>query len=286
MIGLLGRNVRLGLVFGLLALSAGCFDEKTTVTVLANGGGTVHVSRTFTEDFTTKNYSQKTDAEKQEAASRSFLTSLKACEGIVAWSSASGKVEGGHLLQDAVGYFTDVSKVKLTDVMGTAPPKPTFTWKKNADGGFSLGWGPLSSDDDGSKTFEKKPTAEEKEQEKAAMEAYKGLSIERTLVMPGKIATASGAFTGRSLSQKVTLDDVIGFNAFVAESWAKIDKKETTKEAATAALKERLKKFGIAMDATCGPPADATEVATFEKDLAKAKAAYVGSELEKKITGK
>jgi hypothetical protein len=118
------------------------------------------------------------------------------------------------------------------------------------------------------------------------MAAYKGLSLERTLVMPGKITKADRTFKDRSASTGLTLDDAVTVNKFIADSWAKIDKKETTKEAATAEVKERIKKLSMAMEVTCGPPADANDAAAFEKELAKAKATYADSELKKKVEAK
>src|SRR5579864_9183272 len=99
MIHLVGRNAAVVAALGLVALGSGCFEEKTTLTVHANGSGTVHLSRKFTEEFTKKNYEGKTEAEIQESASKSLFEGLRNCEGVVAWSTASGKVEGGRLLQ-------------------------------------------------------------------------------------------------------------------------------------------------------------------------------------------
>jgi hypothetical protein len=282
-IDLVGRNVRVAVALA-VALCSGCFEEKTTVTVYPNGSGTVHLSRKFTQEFTKENYAQKTEAEMQASAQSSFYTSLAGCEGIVAWANATGKVEGGCLIQDALGYFEDANKVKVTDVMGSAPKAPNFTWKKNPDGGISLTWAALETEDSVGKTFEKpRPTVEERAQEKKAAEAYKGLSLVRTAVLPGKITKAGGPFKDRSASVTVTLDDINSLSAFTEDCWDKIEKKATTKEAATAAVTERYAKLTLGMDLTCGPPVDPAEASSFEKELAKAKATYAGSELEKKI---
>ncbi|HZU98449.1 MAG TPA: hypothetical protein VFF73_17210 [Planctomycetota bacterium] len=285
MIHLAVRNAAVVAALGLVALGSGCFEEKTTVTVHADGSGTVHLSRKFTEEFTKKNYEGKTDAEMQDLAAMSLYEGLRNCQGVVAWSTATGKVEGGKLIQDAVGYFEDVTKLKVTNVMNTAPKDAPFTWKKNPDGGFTLGWAIMDSDDDGSKTFDKKPTAEEDAQGKTMMEALKGFSMERILVMPGKVAKADRTFKERTTSATLTFDELTAYQKHVSDTWAKIEKKETTKEAATADAKERVKKLGLAMEVTCGPP-DAGDAAAFAKELAKAKETYRGSELKKKIEAK
>jgi len=282
MIDRLVRRLAPVAMLALVASTAGCYDEKVTLEVHPNGSGKVTISRRFTEQFTKQNFEGKTDAEKEQSARNGVYSCLKGCEGFVAWTDVVGKIDGGRLVQSGVGYFEDVTKLKVSDVMGGAPKAVPFTWTKNADGGFTLAWAGLDVVED--TTFDREQTEDEVKQTKLSIEMMKGFAMSRTVVMPGAVAKATNDATieGSSASVATTYKEVVDSTALADSYRPRVAKKEITKEAALTEVKAKTKKVSLAVEVTCKPPA-ADDSATFKKELEKAKAGYVGSDLEKKI---
>jgi hypothetical protein len=267
----------IGLVLSsLLVPLVGCFEEKDTLTIFPNGAGTIHLHRKYGEEMSKMlTTSAQAGKEKQEIYD-SFYSDLSHWQGITAWAPASANLENGRVINDAIGYFEDIRAVKRVEGDVEAEDTTSFSWGAIPQGGFKFRWtskeaqtpDPLGSD-----------------VPQKLIDMFKGLRVERAVILPGTIRTCSGCTeqSGRLASFVVTGDDVAKLLTLQKDYRTRIANHQITKGRATAEFRERTKAAEGNLEITFSPDSLSGEFEQFEKDYQKAKGEFAASGTTDKI---
>ncbi len=285
---MLARTAPFTLILTASILSS-CIELKTTLTVYPNGSGKVEVSVRLNEEMSnTHLMAARTDEARQQAALESICTELRRWTGIAAWAEVRESVADGRVTSSAVGYFDDVRSVGRVMYAG----RDRYDWKKNADGGFTLEWTGAGGAGDKEPLFENVTREQGELQTRVMSLILKDARVEVEVVMPGEIREVMNLKIsgGRRASIVMTGADVMKvlerFQELRLEYAPRVRDKAMTEEAARAALEDKLRaEFGFGWRATSGRAAASLDLASFEKDLAAAKASYPDSPVAKKLTG-
>lgn len=276
MISLLRKLVLPGLL-GLSLFMAGCLEEKDTLTVYPDGSGTIHLHRRFGEQISGMITSFADKNNPQAAIEKNFYKDLSQWSGVTAWTDCKATLDGKCIVNEATGFFNDVSKLKQTEGKNTQ----SFSWTNNADGGFTLTW---SSDNQAGQNPLDQPSLPP-EQIQQMLTMMKGLKVEHEIVMPSAVTTATGCHDhkDRSASSITTDDDIAKAFAIIDDYRRKVDKGDMPKAQANTEIKAKLQDMSMNMQVACEPGNIDDEFAQFRKDYDKAKADYALADTAKKI---
>jgi hypothetical protein len=278
------RLTRLFVLTGLLGFPlfvSGCFEEKDSVTVYADGSGKIHLHRKFNKDTTEMMTSTGDKNNMQATLDGTLYKDLGPWEGIAAWADCRAAMDGDCLVTEATGYFRDIAKLKRLEGTETQ----SFRWAGDKDGGFTLTWSSANSNE--KEPFEEPaPTAEQKQMADNMLQMLKGLRVEREMILPGPANAWTGCNThqGRSASLVYTDNDAFKLSALQDDYQKKVDQGVLTKGKARDAFKvesQRLAPQNISV--TCGPGSVADEFTQFQKDFARAREEYASADTAQKI---
>ena len=261
--------VRTGIA-ALLLLLVGCVEEKNTLTVHANGAGTIRLHQKISKSVTDMILSfEKGDAAKRAAGEKQMYKALGRWQGIEAWSNPSNSLEDGALVIEALGYFDHVSRLKMTE----GKSGETFTWAKGKDGGFSLTW--MSSKDSEKKDILGDYDTDEKvAMAKNMMGMFQGLRIEHEVVLPGEVIRCTGCtvHAGRSVSRVITETDITEMFKQILDYRQQVADGKLTKDGANARLRESQARVSADLQIKCRPAKDGRGFEQFQADFLKARA--------------
>jgi hypothetical protein len=262
----------------LLMFTTGCLEEKDTLTVYPNGAGTIHLYQKLGEQLTGMVTSFAPADKKNEAVDSTLYKDLAKWQGVTAWAPVKVALADGRISYEATGYFDQVTDLKKTD----GDSVTSFAWTATPAGGFKLVWSATDS--------KKMPSLDEGNDDQDAAiagmaEMFKGLRIERAVVLPGTIESCASCteHKGRSASFVITGDDVIKVFDMQKDYRKRIASNQITKEKATAELAEKTKVFSADMEVTSAAGNVSEEFKQFEKDYKKAKADYAAAGTADKI---
>jgi hypothetical protein len=276
------RLMRVGIVV-LVLLMTGCIEEKTTVTVYKTGAGTIHLNQKINKKTTDLMFSfEKGDAAKNTAAEKFMYKELAKWQGVIAWSKPMHSLKDGALIIEATGFFDNVSQLKYADDDGKNTQ--SFAWVKINDGRFRLSWVNQNSS-------EKKDILGEYDTEdkvnmtKNMMGEFKGLRVEREVVLPGDVEDCRGCtvHAGRSASSVITDKEYTQFFNLILDYRQQVAVGTLTKDEANARLLERRAELSGNLATTCRPVNAGQEFAQFQMAFEKAKADYADSGIDEKI---
>ena len=272
--------IRKLLVPGLVGVSlflSGCYEETDTVTVYPDGSGVLHIHKKFGEGYSNMVTSSGTRTDLQSAIDKALYKELSLWKGFDAWTGVKASMDGKLVVNDAVGYFSDVSKLTRTE--GTTVQ--AFTWVKNVDGGFTIAWSNIDSAN--KNPLDAPPTPPAQEQQIMAM--VKGLKADHVIVLPGAVASAKGCIgqSGRTATAELNDKNIADYYAIVDDYRARVAKGDITKDKANEDVASKARDLSMNMEVTCGPGDVDAEMAQFRKDFENAKADYSSAGTEAKI---
>jgi hypothetical protein len=271
------RHLLLSGLIGITLLASGCFEEKDTITVYADGSGVFHTHKKYGEAYSQMVTSNGPQQDLQAAIDKAHYKDLSQWDGFTAWAGCKASMDGKLVVNDAVGYFDDVSKLRLTD--GTNIE--SFTWTKNPDGGFTITW---SNIDSSAKNPLDSP-ASTPEQVQQLLTMMKGLKVDHEVVLPGIVTVAKGCVDhgGRSATAEMAEKDVASYFSMIDDYRARVDKGEISKAQANSEIEGKTREMSMNLRVTCGPGNVDAEYAQFRKDFEGAKAEYASAGTAAKI---
>jgi hypothetical protein len=266
----------LGLL-GLALLASGCYEERDTLTVYPDGSGVFRTHKKYGDTYSQLALSNRKPQELQASMDKALYKDLARWEGFSAWTGCRAYLDDKLIVNDAVGYFDNVAKLRLID--GTTIDR--FTWTKNADGGFTITWSNL--DPNAKDPLETPTTPPAQVQQVLTM--LKGLKVDHEVVLPGAVASSRGCLiqSGRSATAELTDNDVADYFTTLEDYRARVDKGALSRAEANSELKDKIRDMSLNLQATCAPGNVDAEFAQFRKDYARAKSDYASAGTAKKI---
>jgi hypothetical protein len=265
---------------GVLLCTTGCLEEKETLTVYPSGAGKIHVYQKLGDQLSQMMLSFAPKDKKTETVEEDLYKELGKWQGVTAWSPVSATLENGRVTYEATGYFDDVNALKKTD----GENAQSLTWTSNPGGGFKLVWAGGNSN----KSQPLESTTDEQQQQLDGMlEMFKGLRIEREVVLPGTVEACTGCteHKDRSAAFVITGDQVIQVFAMQKDYRQRIASKQITSEKANAEFLEKTKVYSEDFKITSAPGNASAEFEQFKKDYEKAKSDFVTSGTAAKVKG-
>jgi hypothetical protein len=267
----------LAAMFGVSLFVSGCYEEKDTVTVYPDGSGVIHLYKKLGEGFSQMATSNGTKQNLQASLDKDFYKDLALWTGVTAWTGCKASVEDKLVVNDATGYFDDISKLNRSEGTGVQ----SFSWTRNSDGGFTLSWSNLDSSNQN--PLDQAASTPAQVQQMLAM--AKGLKVEHEVVLPGAVTASTGAVSGggRSASAQFTDKDLADYFTSVDDYRARVAKGAISKAQANSELGDKTKVMLMNMRVTCGPGGAPDDFAQFRKAFDAAKADYASAGTAQKI---
>jgi hypothetical protein len=258
-------------------LLSGCYEEKDSITVFADGSGVLHFHKKFGEAYSQEFTSNGTRANLQAALDKELYKELALWSGVTAWTGCKASLDGKLVVNEAAAYFADVSALKRIE--GTNAQ--TFSWTKNSDGGFTLCW--TNGDPSNPNLLDQpSPTPEQLPQ---ILTMVKGLKVEHEIILPGPVSSAVGApkQSGRTASAALTDQSIADYYVILDSYRAKVAKGEMPKAQASSEISAKAKAMSMNMQVTCGPSSAKDEFTAFKQAFEVAKADYSAAHTAQKI---
>jgi len=212
-----------GLLVLILVASAmlpGCFKLKQEVTVMPDGSGKLTLTVSFNKKQLDEAFKSMPMGQPPKQANPTDIDTEN-LEGFVAFAKPEKWTDdAGWEHTKITGYFEDINKVKVFHVENRAGEKKawlSFTFKKQKDGGYYLECvDKFNTSEEQTKRADQMPPEMEGMIMPTIEAAMKGMSLERSFLLPGEVTKAEDCtlMKGRVASNVLESKDMKGVADF------------------------------------------------------------------------